>query len=93
MLDRSRPYAQVYGLDGVYWHQDGRNFNFKGDPLDEHGRVVRDPEPVSQGDGMEAVHWRHLKAMVEQYGGEWTTKEAALSFLRGRPEPVSEMAE
>lgn len=29
------------------------------------------------------MHWRRLKAMVEQFGGTWTNREEALKFLSG----------
>jgi hypothetical protein len=36
------------------------------------------------------LHWRHLKALVEQFGGTWTNREAALAFLEGREKPTDE---
>lgn len=41
-------------------------------------------EPQQKGDTLEDMHWRHLKALVESYGGEWNNKEKALEFLRGK---------
>lgn len=34
--------------------------------------------------GFHNMHWRHLKALVESYGGTWTDKDDALSFLSGK---------
>ena len=48
-----------------------------------------DPPPVASGQtdaptgSLSALHWRHLKAMVESYGGEWTNKVDAIRFLSG----------
>lgn len=85
MLDRKRPYAQVFGMDGVAWYQDGRAYNYQGELLDEQGRVVRaEPEPIATGDGIDGMHWKQLKVAVEQYGEVYTTPEAARNFLRGR---------
>lgn len=85
MLDRSRPYSQVYGMDGVSWHQDGRNFNFQGQPLDENGQVVKLVEPQEDtGGGIEGLHWKQLQVMMRQYGQEFTSKEAAVQFLKGQ---------
>lgn len=42
------------------------------------------PTPEDREKGLDAKHWKHLKVMVEAYGGEWTTREAAIEFLRGK---------
>lgn len=34
--------------------------------------------------GLAGLHWRELKALVESYGGTWTNKKEALTFLEGR---------
>jgi len=40
-----------------------------------------DVEPVQDPATM---HWRSLKFLVEQYGGTWTDRAAAVKFLEGR---------
>lgn len=40
------------------------------------------PPLPPQGSDLTAMHWRHLKAMVEIGGGTWTDKAAAIEFLR-----------
>jgi hypothetical protein len=39
-------------------------------------------EPEEAGDTLETMHWRHLSALLDQYGEEFTTKAAAIAFLR-----------
>lgn len=47
--------------------------------------VMDSPPPVEEPNAaLEGRHWKHLKVMVETYGGEWTTKEDAINFLRGK---------
>lgn len=38
------------------------------------------------------LHWRQLKALVEQYGGTWTNRDDALAFLSGAADPASDAA-
>jgi hypothetical protein len=41
-------------------------------------------EPEEAGDTFETMHWRHLAALLDQYGEEFTTKAAAIAFLRNK---------
>lgn len=41
---------------------------------------TKDPEVKSQNP--KDLHWKHLKVLVESYGGTWTNKENALEFLK-----------
>lgn len=58
-------------------------------PADE---VIPDPiaqevtEDVASDEApdFEAMHWKQLKRMVEDNGGEWINKESAITFLRGK---------
>lgn len=95
MLDRSRPYEQIIGWPGVHWGQDGRMFNFCGQPVNDDGVVVEqqqaeaegaEPEMVADADRpLEQLHWKTLNVLLEQYGGgPYTTREAAIAFLRGQ---------
>lgn len=45
--------------------------------LEEHENSV--DVPIEPGQ----MHWQHLKKVVEQYGGVWTNRAAALAFLAG----------
>lgn len=42
------------------------------------------PQEVSADTGIEGMHWKHLKALVESYGGQWTDKKTAVAFMRGK---------
>lgn len=33
---------------------------------------------------LQDMHWRHLKALVESFGGEWTTRLDAIKFMEGK---------
>lgn len=33
---------------------------------------------------LETMHWKHLKALVEVYGGTWENKDKAIAFLKGK---------
>jgi hypothetical protein len=41
-------------------------------------------ETEEAGDTLETMHWRHLAALLDQYGEEFTTKAAAIAFLRNK---------
>lgn len=106
VLDRSRPYAEVHGLPGAAYEQDGICFKPDGHvsegfspindadpyPLQDDSDVgvgaaqeISGPEPLKDRPAsFEDMHWKHLKVLVESFGGEWTDKSDALEFLRGR---------
>lgn len=86
-FDPTQPYAEVIGIAGAKYEQNGRRFSPGGFEVLPDGRVVEDEpenaadEEAPEGEGFSGMHWRHLKAMVEAAGGEWTNKEDALRFL------------
>ncbi len=89
-LNRGEPYAQVAGIPGVAWQQGGRLFNPAGVEVDENGDVLEgareEPEPIEASDDdvpLEDKHWKHLKALVEMYGGTWTNRAEAIAYLKG----------
>lgn len=42
ILDRSRPYAEVHGLPGAYWSQDGINYRFDGEEALDLAPIVEE---------------------------------------------------
>lgn len=104
ILDKSRPYAEVYGLSGVAYEQDGLTFNRSGKlslPISHTEEVIpkedkslppsyfteEQPSPpqqdeISGGTSIETMHWKHLKTLVESYGGEWNNRQEAIVFLK-----------
>lgn len=46
--------------------------------------ITDDKPPRDESTDLSQKHWKHLKVMVEAYGGEWTSKEDAINFLRGK---------
>lgn len=52
------------------------------EPLPYCTLIEQASEPVAPST-LDTMHWRHLKALVESYGGAYTNKEEALSFLKG----------
>lgn len=84
-LDQSLPYAEVHGGSCVLYEQNGRMFLPSGREVgapDDASDDVETEAPAGASD-YQAMHWKHLKAAVEAYGGVWTNKEAAIAFLRG----------
>lgn len=86
-------YATVYDLPGVRYQQNGRYFRPNGAPFnDDPVQPTRDPE-VQPGkitnngwteDDLRRPENKALKARLEVYGGEWSTRQAAIDFLEGR---------
>ena len=92
-LDFSRDYGTVYDMPGVRYQQNGRYFRHDGESVDEEPIApAPQAEPVDarpRKDGMSDDDLRRpenrtLKAQIEVYGGEWTTRKDALEFLKGR---------
>lgn len=104
MLDRSRPYGEVYGLPGAVFEQDGKYFRSDGNealhtnPIEEEKASIQEeyipsvtcveqpslPEEIENGRNLEDMHWRHLKALIESFGGEWTNRRDGLEFMKGK---------
>lgn len=87
----------AYEQNGIYYKTDGSPAIHAQEYIEEV--VIQDDtipppvcvieqgtEPVEATDdkSMDAMHWKHLKALVESYGGEWTTRQAALEFMKGK---------
>jgi hypothetical protein len=91
MLNRSRPFGQVYGMGGVHWEQDGQLYDYSGNPVNGSGAPV-EPEPVAVSSSAVAAPPRdfasrpdrELRVMMEQYGERWTTRQNALLFLNDK---------
>lgn len=96
MLDRTQPHDQVFGLPGVSWSQGGVMFDPNGRPVTfRREGTTEGPEKVviervieaptePKAEGLAGMHWKHLAAMLEQYGETYTSKEAAVAFLQGK---------
>lgn len=86
----------VYEQDGFNFKSDGTEF--KEQHEEEENIIITEDvvpsvtcvevhsEPVieSSDRNLEDMHWRHLKALVESFGGEWTNKQQALDFMKGK---------
>lgn len=102
-LDRSRPHAEVCGLPGAAFEQDGVMYKSDGSladpaPIVEESlpysgleinppsvsciEMQSTPQDINDGQSLEEMHWRKLKILVENYGGEWSTREAAINFIK-----------
>lgn len=42
------------------------------------------PAEVAHDDSINGMPNKHLKALIESYGGEWTGRKAALEFMKGK---------
>ena len=107
-IDWSKPYAELIGLPGASFEQDGIKFKANGMESDSVAPFVEEiieednselpyicciPQETpsieekaieESGRDLESMHWRHLKALVECYGGEYEDKERAMEFLKGK---------
>lgn len=107
-LDKTRPFAELLGLPGAAYEQDGVKFKPDGTealPSDlapivdeiiiKEKYEINPPsvsciempsEPVDTYNGrtIEDMHWKQLKALVESYGGAYTDRMSAISFMRGK---------
>jgi hypothetical protein len=93
-LDRNRPYGEVFGSDtGARFTQDGVDFygdgRQVGAPPDEAAILIEAPanvsaESISDSIDYASMHWKHLKARVEVFGGTWTNKEDGIAYLKGQ---------
>lgn len=91
-LDWSKPYDQVIGMPGVAFMQAGHFFLPNGK---ESGVVDDDPSDVvplgklleeAYANGeceLESLGWEQLKSLLDSFGEEYTTREAAIAFLKG----------
>jgi hypothetical protein len=96
MLDRKRPFAEVFGLGAVRYEQDGRYFLGNGNPAEAapsegmailQGVVdsVEQSRPARIGkvssDDMRLASNKALKVQMEAFGEEWQGVEHARRFL------------
>ncbi len=103
LLDVTKPYAEICGLPGATYEQDGIRFKPDGteaidvEPIIEEIWISEKEEnppsvsciempssPPEAGKTLDDMHWKHLKAMVEAYGGEWKGRAEGIAFIRGR---------
>lgn len=102
-LDRNRPFAEICGLPGAAFEQDGIMFRNNGSVAADVAPIIEEiwvsePElnppsisciempsnPIDHSDGqsLEDMHWRKLKALVEVYGGTWVNRAEAILFIK-----------
>lgn len=87
-LDRTQIYSQVIGMPGVQFEQAGHYFRQDGAEVTEDGILVTaipEPEPAApkMPTNYDQMTPRQLKHLVESFGGEFVSREAAIKFLRG----------
>lgn len=80
MLDKKKNYGYVSGVvdgfPGARYFQDGKYFGPAGNDLGANGK------PTTQNTAdYGALHWKQLKKLVEDKGGRYETREAAILFL------------
>lgn len=98
-LDKNRPYSEICGGPCKLMEQDGHYFNPGGREVDVEGRPVTTAEEEAEvaiserevaaieaktEQSYEGMNWKHLKVLCENYGHEYTTKDEAIGFLRGK---------
>ena len=76
-MDWDRTYGILCGVVDKYpkakYRQDGHYFDKEGNQVDV--------EPIKEIEYAD-MHWKQLKVMVEDVGGEWKNKESAVEFLK-----------
>lgn len=97
-LDWDAPYGEVHGLPGARYEQNGMLFNAHGDPAvilpddppehdaNDDGSEVKPAEVQDSpsGDDPMTMPFKHLKALVESYGGTCKSRADAIAFLKGK---------
>jgi hypothetical protein len=77
-LDRGRPYGTVCGGDLPWlYEQDGLRFMADG-RLYEQDK----PEEAKPTQDFDTMHWKTLKKMIEDGGGQWVDRDHAIAELR-----------
>lgn len=82
-LNKEDHYGQVIGMPGVSFEQNRRYFRHDGVEVGEDGQPVvsAEAEPVATSATYAAMSNKQMQAMVAQFGGVWTTREAGIAFL------------
>ena len=82
-FDVTMPYAEVCGVPGVSYEQNGVFYTVAGHEVRDGVVVLAPDEPADAGPTSEfrGMHWKQLKALVESYGEDWTNKDNAVAFL------------
>lgn len=86
-LDFNRPHAELYGVPGATFEQNGRYFRSNGEPVDAEPEAAgpEAEQPAANSKSLGDLPDRQLKVLVEQFGGEWTSRPQALQFLGSVP--------
>ena len=82
-LNKEDHFGIVIGMPGVSFEQAGRYFRTDGTEVGEDGLpiVSSEPDPPAPLATYAAMSNKQMQAMVAQFGGTWTTREAAIEFL------------
>lgn len=86
----------VYEQNGLLYRGDGspatnlqdipEEVFVKDDSIPPPVCVIESPSlPIESTErNLQDMHWRHLKALVESFGGEWTNRLDAIKFMEGK---------
>lgn len=104
-LDFSIPYAEVHGLPGAVFEQNGSYFKRDGSIATSVSEYIEEvvaeddsiPPPIacyeqqtspaaksSHDDSISGMPDKHLKVLIESFGGEWVNRKKALEFMKGK---------
>ena len=84
-FDDTMPYAEVCGIPGVSFEQNGVFFTVAGHEVRDGIAVLDEDEPTASiASEFRSMHWKQLKALVETYGHDWSSKDDAVAFLEGQ---------
>ena len=86
MLDKNRPYGEVFGMPPVRYVQDGKEYKADGTPVisdkQEQALVELANEEIPMPQNLGRAKNGTLKALMEQAGQEWTDRKSAIAYLK-----------
>jgi len=75
-FDESKPHSCTFGVGGI------QGYEQNGCSYDARKNLISAAQQDIAPDYAE-MHWASLKKLVEEKGGDWTDKAAAVIFLAG----------
>lgn len=91
MLDRKRPFGEIFGVHKAKYTQDGAEFDAKGRLLG--GRGPKEDTPSLNADKqvvpLDKLSKDELKGLVEQAGGQYANRLEAIKFLKEKDNDLS----
>ena len=85
MLDKSKPYGEVFGMAGIRYSQDGKYYRLDGTPFEtqKETKTAKEPQPEEVQIPTNPTHATNdqLKAFLDSKGESWTNRKAAIAYI------------